>query len=91
MTALEIYVNGEKTCVAGIGEDGVVTAILSSMTRPQRSWSELEVRGLTYRTNETLKWIDRELVIGDEIRVKLVSASAADPPLTKRNFSERTG
>ena len=84
MLALEIYLNSERVCVAGIQGNGVVSAILSSITRPEKSWSELDVGGLSHR-NEHVRWVDRELAVGDEVRIKVVDAASADEPVERQS------
>jgi len=33
MRAFEVYINGERACLAGIGDDGVLTAIVSWVSK----------------------------------------------------------
>ena len=50
MRAFEVSVNGEKVCVAGIGEDGVLTTIVHWAARQGEGGSFLQVGGLTSQT-----------------------------------------
>lgn len=98
MKCLEITINGSKACTAGIGSDGVVTAILAFVkgSKPsdetqehQDSESEslnIEVGGLAnieLGTSEHLKWINQDLKVGDVITIKIIDAAECDEPITK--------
>ena len=90
MTVLDVYVNDRKLCRAGVGRDGVLTAIINwvkltgaatgSMHGPMLPGQEarLHVGGLHKDTH--LSWIDRTLEVGDRISVLLAKSGAADPP-----------
>jgi len=89
MRAFEIYVNGEKLCTAGIGDDGVLSAIASSVTGRSRADLHLHVGGLISLGKEHVSWIEqRHLAVGDEILVKVVEANSVDEP--KRRSAEET-
>lgn len=76
MIAFEVYLNGKKLCVAGIGNEGVVTAIVDWVGRPEGASSELSVSGLISPAREHVKWVDRKLRVGDQIRVKVVNKTS---------------
>jgi hypothetical protein len=98
MIAYEVYCNGEKLCLAGIGELGVLTARLKWVSyAPERlrQWREegrgerdpetleLSVFGGT-SNDEHLNWLrEARLEVGDEIRVVVVDAPTADPPASQ--------
>ncbi len=80
MIAFEVYLNGKKLCVAGIGNEGVMTAIVDWVGRPEGASSELSVSGLISPAREHVKWVDRKLRVGDQIRVKVVNKTSVDEP-----------
>jgi len=96
----EVTINGKKVCTAGIGDDGVLTSILSLVAKSQtgsRLTSEIEkgdpFESLNLRVsgiatpkdgvNEMVEWLHRDLVVGDEIVVKIIDASDCDEPTSK--------
>jgi len=53
MRAFEVHLNGKRLCVAGIGEDGVLTAIITDVARKDGNDLDLTVGGLVSRTGDT--------------------------------------
>jgi hypothetical protein len=53
MRAFEVSLNGKKLCLAGIGDDGVLTAIVDWVTGRDRADLFLEVGGLVSPTRST--------------------------------------
>jgi hypothetical protein len=81
MRAFEVYLNDNKLCLAGIGDDGVLTAIVNWVTGHGRAESFLEVGGLDSSKNEHVKWINHKpLRAGDEILIRAVETTLADKP-----------
>lgn len=90
MTVFDVYVNGRKRCRAGVGSDGVLSAIVSwvkltgAAARTARRFRQpleearLHVGGLRDRTHRT--WLDRNLIAGDRVGVVLGTAKTADRP-----------
>ena len=70
MLAFEVYLNREKLCVAGVGNDGVLTAIVECVSRTTEDRSELTVAGLISGKNEHVKWIGRDLRVVMKLRSK---------------------
>jgi len=84
MRAFEVSVNGEKLCVAGIGDDGVLNSMVNWVTRHGEGDLFLSVSGLYSQTDEHVNWISqRTLSVGDEVHVKIVETSSADKPIEK--------
>ena len=82
MRALEVSVNGEKLCVAGIGDDGVLTTIVHWAARQDEEGFFLQVGGLISQTKEHANWINQKpLRVGDNIRVKIIETDLADKPV----------
>jgi len=86
MRAFEIYVNDKKLCLAGIGDDGVLTAIVDWVTKKGRGDLSLSVAGLVSPVGEHITWVRQTLRVGDEISVKIVETRSTDKPIK----SERT-
>lgn len=82
MRAFEVYLNDEKLCVAGVGEYGVLTAIVDYVGNRENETS-LHVGGLITPRNEHVRWRNRLLQVGDEVRIRIVDAKSIDRP-TKR-------
>lgn len=91
MTVFDVYVNGCKLCRAGVGEDGVLDAIVSwakltgpaarSARRLKRPSEEtrLHVGGLAKDTHR--RWPGRDLKAGDRVTIAVVDSEAFDPPI----------
>jgi hypothetical protein len=80
MHAFEVFVNGKKVCVAGIGNDGVLTAIITHAPFRRRRESRLRVGGLISPLDEHVSWVEAMLRPGDEVRVKVVETEIVDKP-----------
>jgi hypothetical protein len=94
MTILDVYLNDRHQCRAGVGADGVLTAIVSwvKLTGPaartaRRSRRPLEetrlhVGGLAGGTHRS--WIERRLRAGDRVTIVVERARRADRPPRRR-------
>jgi hypothetical protein len=108
MVCFEVYRNNVRLCRAGIGELGVLTAILTWVSHHPETlarWKsqgieETEPTRLEFTGNglggkgdadagEHLKWVGTDVSTGDEIRIRIVDAPDADPPL--RRYSDEPG
>ena len=82
MRAFEVSVNGEKLCLAGIGDDGVLTSIVHWAARQGEGGFFLQVGGLISQTKEHVNWINQKpLSVGDYVQVKLIETDVADKPV----------
>jgi hypothetical protein len=87
MRAFEVFLNGKKLCLAGIGDDGVLSAIVNWVVGDQTADLFLEVGGLVSPVREHVKWVKQKpLRVGDEIRVKIVETSSTDRPIKKHRI-----
>jgi len=88
MRAFEVHINGKKLWTAGIGDWGVLTAIVTShwdwRDPSGQEKVELNLAGLMTRTGEHLDWKTPRLRTGDEIRIRLVDTDTIDPPTKRR-------
>jgi len=83
MRAFKVSLNGKKLCLAGIGERGVLTAIIDWVALDREEQLSVQVGGLA--NEEHLKWTGpKSLRVGDEIRVKIVEAASVDRPVKKQ-------
>jgi len=99
MTVLDVYVNDRKVCRAGVGRDGVLTAIVNwvklpavaagTMHAPMPPGAEarLHVGGL--RKDTHLSWIERTLEVGDRVAVVLARSEVADRPARRKRRDPR--
>ncbi len=95
MIAFEIRLNGEKVCLAGIGEHGVMSQHLSwsqrapkadSNEKPERAKPHFHIGGLV--NQEHIDWIrHQDVEIGDEVTIRIVEVESADEP-THRERAE---
>jgi hypothetical protein len=83
MRAFKVSLNGKKLCLAGVGEHGVLSAIVNWVAGDRGADLFMEVGGLA--SEEHVAWIrQKHLRVGDEIRVKIVDAGSVDRPVEKR-------
>jgi hypothetical protein len=89
MRAFKISVNGKKLCVAGIGDEGVLSAIVDwvagvrGKNRGDGNLS-LHVGGLVNPTRVHVVWVaQKPLQVGDEIRVRVIETPTVDAPIEK--------
>src|SRR6185437_12072968 len=80
MRAFEVYVNGKRQCVAGIGGDGVLNAMLDHVAPRGCDHLTLRVGGLINSIDEHVTWRVLRLKIGDEVRVKIIEFDRVDKP-----------
>ena len=81
MICFEVWVNGEKICLAGVGESDVLTCILDGGRRGLKS--NLHVGGLV--NEKHVRWTEKRhsLEVGDEVTIKIVEADTVDEPILK--------
>ena len=99
MLCYEVYINGNKVCLAGVDGAGVLTGILgwvkgerheadegSREDRPLVEDLYLRVGGLTHHGRDTVHhvWVNEELRPGDEVRFRIVERDVCDPPINAR-------
>jgi hypothetical protein len=85
MRAFDIHLNDKKLCVAGIGDDGVLTTIVSWVTGRGRSDLFLHVGGIVNPANEHVAWTDQKpLHVGDRIQLEIIESASVDKPKKKQ-------
>jgi hypothetical protein len=84
MLAFEIYLNDQKLCRAGIGDSGVLSAIVTwaatTMSTGARNESLfLNTSGLINPDGRHVSWINhKNLGVGDRVLVNIVEAASVD-------------
>jgi hypothetical protein len=96
MLCFEVWRNGEKLTTAGVSETGVLSFILSWVGKEANASSVAAsaagvIPGICCRVGgiEGVTHVDwyetKELAIGDELRVRLISSDLSDPPLRSKS------
>ncbi len=81
MHAFGVYLNGKKLCVAGVGEDGVLTAIVDWVSKRGRPDMSLHVGGLFGSMKEHVHWVTRKpLRVGDRVQIRVMESRSVDKP-----------
>ena len=84
MRAFEVYLNKKKLCIAGIGNDGVLDAMVNWVARGGRGDLFLDVGGLVSPAEEFVRWVNqRPLRVGDQVHIKIIEADAVDKPIKR--------
>ena len=88
MIAFEVTINGTRACTAGLDRQGVMTAMLCYVKRPDTTELEFDFGSLWSHQpagNEHLKYIDHQsLKPGDTILIHIVEAAESDDPQKRR-------
>ncbi len=82
MRTFEVFLNKKRLCVAGIEGDCVLSAIVNYVSI-KRARSNLIVGGLNTVKDEHVRWVNHDLRVGDEIRIRIVKRSRADKPVER--------
>ena len=93
MIAFDVFLNRKKLARAGVGSDGVLTAITTWVRRRapespgKRSHWERDLnfnlggyRSTNGDVGEHFKWEDRKLKAGDVLTIKVINAARVDEP-----------
>jgi hypothetical protein len=91
MKALEVFVNGLRVSLAGVGDDGVLNAIVSWVGHSGRDDDLfLQIGGLDSQTNEHLHWKAPSIGVGAEVLVRVIEAVTVDPPSERIRYEKQT-
>jgi hypothetical protein len=94
MTVFDVYLNDRQCCRAGVGTDGVLTAIVNwvklkgpAARRARRlkqpvEESCLQVGGLSNGTHHS--WLERRVAVGDRVMIAIGKAGTVDRPLRQQ-------
>jgi hypothetical protein len=80
MVALEVFVDGRRVCIAGVGDNGVLNAIVNSVGLPGEEEVFMHVGGLDCTSDEHIRWAVPMISVGSEVTIRVVEAEAVDPP-----------
>ena len=95
MICFEVSVNGNRLCTAGVGEDGVLTAILSWVwsqseeadpaNEERKEKPDLHVGGLM--NEEHVSWLENPFLIsvGDVVTIKVIKSQSIDEPSSRQS------
>ncbi len=84
MRAFEVFINSHRLCLAGVGENGGLHAIINCISGPDRDDIFLSLGGLDYVTDEHLDWEVPTIGVGAEVLVRVVETTSVDPPNERR-------
>ena len=87
MRAYEVFLNGNRLCVAGIGSDGYISAYITYQSDPNATW--IEVMGLENRKKLYVRWTQTNLQVGDEVLLKIVDRKSVDKYKVIRRHDEK--
>jgi hypothetical protein len=79
MRAFEIYINGERLCLAGVGSAGVFSAVIEYLGGDEEDL-RLDVGGWLIPEQEHVRWRDRSLSVGDDVRIRILESDKVDAP-----------
>lgn len=81
MRAFRVELNGKRLCVAGVGADGVLTAIASYVANARPAGTlDLRVGGLYAATREHATWANIGLRVGDRVLLRVIETDLVDKP-----------
>jgi hypothetical protein len=87
MRAYEVFLNGKRLCVAGIGSDGYISAYITYRSEPDATW--IDVVGLENRRKLYVQWTRKNLRTGDELLLKIVDRKSVDKYKVIRRHDEK--
>jgi hypothetical protein len=95
MRAFQVYLNGKRLCTAGVGDDGVLSTIVTWVRTARNTPSHrskpvqgedlfIQVGGLINPIEEHLSWLQRPLRVGDDVRITVVETESVDRPKSRK-------
>lgn len=91
MICYEIWVNGERVCLAGAER---IRGVQASLILPGHGKSALFFVNADTEPSETLRetfnWAHREIHLNDELKIKLVESETPDRPASVKSFGTKT-
>ena len=76
MRAYEVFLNGKRLCLAGIGKHGYISAYITYVS--EQSETDIDIVGLLASKKLYVRWTRRALHTGDEVRIKIVDRKTVD-------------
>jgi hypothetical protein len=87
MRAYEVFLNGKRLCVAGVGNGGYISAYITHRSEPEATW--INVMGLINRKKLYVRWTQRNLRSGDEVLLRVVDRKSVDRYKIIRQHDEK--
>ena len=92
MPVFHVYLNGKKVSTAGVGDLGVLSAHVTWVRRTQADMDvklpleelKLHVGGLISPSGDHVRWLDRPLQVGDEVRIIVAEVTKIDRPRSRK-------
>jgi hypothetical protein len=76
----EININGQRICLAGMGDNGVLSTNVLGMDSPGRERQfRLTVSGRDDNTDMRLAWPVKDLQLGDVVSIRLIEIDEPEP------------
>jgi hypothetical protein len=88
MRAYEVFLNGKRLCVAGIGSHGYISAYITYRSNPNATW--IDVMGLENRKKLYVRWTHKNLRSGDEVLLKIIDRKSVDKYKVIRRHDEKS-
>jgi hypothetical protein len=82
MRGMEVHLNGNRLCTAGIRTDSALNAVVEVVGRNSDYDMLLRVGGL--EDDEFVIWAEQGIQVGDQINIRIVDTESIDMP-EKRN------
>jgi hypothetical protein len=76
MRAYEVFLNGKRLCLAGIGKHGYISAVINYVS--ELGETDLDIIGLVTSKKLYVRWTRSPLRTGDEVRIKIIDKKAVD-------------
>ncbi|MDO8992255.1 hypothetical protein [Daejeonella sp.] len=90
MEIIEVLLNGQKVCRAGISSKqssyGAIINLAASEGRP--SLINLDVSGLNIEKSEHLHWFNSNLEFNDEVTIRIIDSTLVDEPTKRYSVDE---
>ena len=90
MRGFAILHNGTLVCTAGMGESGLLSAMVhrlrESGNRPAEC--QMTISGFDVANGDFAEWNAPEINVGDEITIRIVEIAEPDPPARCRSAAE---
>ena len=82
MRVVEVYVNGEKVCAAGLPSPGHVGTSVTWSARDRGRSGLMSVSGED--GSDVVFWLTKPLGVGDDVTIRLCESDHADPPTLRQ-------
>lgn len=77
--------SGDELMTAAL-ENGVVSVIFSRLKNGERDEIQLSVNGLNIEKQENYKWLFKDLLVGEEFKIKVVDLVDSSNPINVEHY-----